>query len=1022
MARLDILDAVARQEFERPPHFPAQQQDHFFALPDWLQAQLDGLDTPVNRVGFVLQWGYFKAAGRFFKTLAFSPADIVFVARQLGLDPLGLDFTAYRRNTLGRHRQLIREALGVAPFAGAAKAMVQQEARHLVGRQVHPERVLWNLCAFTRAHRIEVPTYFALCELISEAIRTVEQRLDQTLLEAITPEQIVLLDDLLEKLPPDASGRSIHQLARLKNAQELMQLSIIRHNLSLLKDLKKRYQGLLPLLVQLDLSEEMIEYYAEYVLRADVFQVKRRLRRHLILCCFVSYQYFHLSDILLQTFLQATTLACAQADERRDARLLAIQQENLVNVEAILSSYLNQADFIRQIQGVAFALDQTYDQKYAAWMRLMKADTLDAFLKLVPSVEKLHKQSIKQQQGAFLHQALGEQSRALMNRIADLLRHIEFRGQHPNNGVMKALAFYQQKAGNISQLTKTSDLPVDFLTRDERHSVLQPVVDLALYRVLLARYVMEELKGGRITVRTSHTYKAFEDYLIDEQTWQTQKQTLLERAGLRALESWPTLRADLEVRFREQMTQTLDTINGGENLFVRKRKKGGLRFVTPKKQAQPAPFDVYPKDFYVSIFEVLHTVDRYTQFTSALTHRMEHNHQPVLPITVNLATLIGWGCNLGLHHMAKTSAVPLAELERATNWYFSSQNVLLANDRVTALMHQLPVSSFLREEETIYRSASDGQKYTLALDSIHANYSAKYFGKDKGVTIYSFISETYPVFYTTVFSSGDYEAWYVLDGLLHNASTMPQEQTHSTDTHGVTDLNFAVTYLLGMVFQPRIKDFHLATLYGMPGLPIQPQEGYAFKTGGMVNLGLIADQWDTIQRFLVTIKLNHALPSTLLRRLTSYASHHPLYQALRELGRIVRTTFLFQYMDEEETRRRVNHQLTKIENMHQLAAELNLGKNGLVRYATKEDLSVMVRSKQLLINAITCWNMLHISQKLQELNSSERSRLLTILPDTAPLSWKHINFQGEYDFSEGTLRNLVSLELDQLLKGDLKQF
>lgn len=658
----------------------------------------------------------FKAAGRFFKTRAFSPADVVFVARRLGLDLFDLDFTTYRRNTLGRHRQLIREALGVAPFMGVGKVMVQQEARHLVGRQVHPERVFWNLCAFTRAHRIEVPTYFALCELISEAIRDVEQRLDQTLLRAITPEQIILLDDLFEKLPPDASGRSIHQLARLKNAQELMRLSIIRHNLSLLKDLKKRYQGLLPLLIQLDLSEEMIEYYAEYVLRADVFQVKRRLRRHLILCCFVAYQYFHLSDILLQTFLQATTLACAQADEKRDARLLALQQENLVNVEAILTSYLTQADFVRRIQDVAFSFDQTQDEKYAAWMSLMKTDTLDGFLKLVPSVEKLHKQSIKQQQGAFLHQALGEQSRALMNRIADLLRHIEFRGQHPDNEVMKALAFYQQKAGHISKLTKTSDLPVDFLTRDERHSVLQPVVDLALYRVLLARYVMEELKGGRITVRTSHTYKAFEDYLIDEHSWQTQKQTLLERAGLRALESWPTLRTELEVRFQKQMSQTLDMINGGENLFVRKRKKGGLRFVTPKKQVQPTPFDVYPKDFYVSIFEVLHTVDRYTQFTSALTHRMEHNHQPVLPTTVNLATLIGWGCNLGLHHMAKTSAVPLAELERATNWYFSSQNVLLANDRVTALMHQLPVSSFLREEETVYRSASDGQKYTLALD------------------------------------------------------------------------------------------------------------------------------------------------------------------------------------------------------------------------------------------------------------------------------------------------------------------
>jgi len=238
----------------------------------------------------------------------------------------------------------------------------------------------------------------------------------------------------------------------------------------------------------------------------------------------------------------------------------------------------------------------------------------------------------------------------------------------------------------------------------------------------------------------------------------------------------------------------------------------------------------------------------------------------------------------------------------------------------------------------------------------------------------------------------------------------------------VTDLNFAITYLLGMAFQPRIKDFHLATLYGMPGLPILPQEGYAFKTGGLINPSLIAEQWDTIKRFLVTLKLNHALPSTLLRRLTSYTTHHPLYQALRELGRIVRTTFLFEYMHDEQMRRRVNHQLTKIENMHQLAAELNLGKNGLVRYATKEDLLVMARSKQLLINAMTCWNLLHISQKLQELNPTDRSQLLASLPNTAPLSWKHINFQGEYDFSEGTLRNLVSVDLDQLLKEESKLF
>ena len=60
--------------------------------------------------------------------------------------------------------------------------------------------------------------------------------------------------------------------------------------------------------------------------------------------------------------------------------------------------------------------------------------------------------------------------------------------------------------------------------------------------------------------------------------------------------------------------------------------------------------------------------------------------------------------------------------------------------------------------------------------------------------------------------------------------------------------------------------------------------------------------------------------------------------------------------------------------MHQLAAELNLGKNGLVRYATKEALLVMARSKQVLINAMTCWSILHMSLKLQESSSPARSQ------------------------------------------------
>ncbi|MFD2934707.1 Tn3 family transposase [Spirosoma flavum] len=57
-----------------------------------------------------------------------------------------------------------------------------------------------------------------------------------------------------------------------------------------------------------------------------------------------------------------------------------------------------------------------------------------------------------------------------------------------------------------------------------------------------------------------------------------------------------------------------------------------------------------------------------------------------------------------------------------------------------------------------------------------------------------------------------------------------------------------------------------------------------------------------------------------------------------------------------------------------------------------------------MTNAITCWNVLRITQQLNEVIGQEREDLLAAIPHTAPLSWKHINFQGEYDFSEGGLR------------------
>jgi len=44
------------------------------------------------------------------------------------------------------------------------------------------------------------------------------------------------------------------------------------------------------------------------------------------------------------------------------------------------------------------------------------------------------------------------------------------------------------------------------------------------------------------------------------------------------------------------------------------------------------------------------------------------------------------------------------------------------------------------------------------------------------------------------------------------------------------------------------------------------------------------------------------MPSTILRRLATYSRKNKLYFAFRELGRVVRTTFLLQYISDLELR------------------------------------------------------------------------------------------------------------------------
>lgn len=168
------------------------------------------------------------------------------------------------------------------------------------------------------------------------------------------------------------------------------------------------------------------------------------------------------------------------------------------------------------------------------------------------------------------------------------------------------------------------------------------------------------------------------------------------------------------------------------------------------------------------------------------------------------AGIIGLGCNIGIPKMSQiSSGINQNTTINTVNWYFNVTNLNAANERIRMFINRLALPHVFTEDETERHGSSDGRKVGVSVDCLLATYSFKYFGKDKGVSIYTFIDDRNVLFHHHVMSSAEREAAYVIDGL--NNIHGPKVDIHSTDTHGFTELIFAATHLLDTTYAPRIK-------------------------------------------------------------------------------------------------------------------------------------------------------------------------------------------------------------------------
>lgn len=220
--------------------------------------------------------------------------------------------------------------------------------------------------------------------------------------------------------------------------------------------------------------------------------------------------------------------------------------------------------------------------------------------------------------------------------------------------------------------------------------------------------------------------------------------------------------------------------------------------------------------------------------------------------------------------------------------------------------------------------------------------------------------------------------------MLHNNTTDIQSEIHSTDTHGANQVNFAILYL----FAPRYRDIYSVASKSLHGFEKPSQYyGQLIKPLKKMNPSLIIDEWENIQRIMLSLAQKTTTQSIIVRKLSSYARKNKTKRALWEYDNIIRSLYLLDFVDSLQLRRNVQLALNRGENYHKLRLAVSYANFGRLRFKKKKEQQLWNEYSRLISNCIIFYNASILSSWLEHLESIGDSDGVLSLSRISQIAW-----------------------------------
>jgi TnpA family transposase len=933
-------------------------------------------NSTAMRIGFLVLLKTFQRLGYFIPARKAPRRIAEHISLIYGVHYEAMEWEAYDASGARyRHIARIRECLGVRKLDETAHAVLSAAVRHAAFLREDLADIINIVIEELVRRRYELPSFPVLREEAKKARAAVSREFFEQVSRALGKERCRTIDRLLEADGIDK--RSLWQSLKADaGAPTLKQIRFWTKRLSWLKSLDlhaSRFFAGIPAVRIRSFALEARSLDAARMLEMEPH------KRYSLAAALVGRQIARCLDDLGEMLVKKVRKMHRQAHEEFRQALLGRQLQNDQLIGAffqVLSIWVGEA---------------SVTQKHAALGAL-----LDHQAESLIELCRLHETLTRHSYLGFLW----KRYRAYRTALFSLMDELRFIAPGSDKSLEEAIAFIRHHRQNKSDRVKLEfagrrlklDLVPDRwwkqVTGGKKRVSEVEQVDRHYFEMCVFTLMAERLQSGDLVVEASEKFSDYRDQFVSDEEFHQAASEYCRQAGL------PAQGKDLVDHLRETLRETADKVDAGfpDNQYL------GIENGEPilrRVERRPRPENlslieqmIREEIPVVSLLDAMIDTEKWLNWTRHLGPLSGHEAKLDDPIVRYLTAVFAYGCNLGPSQSAQAMrGTDRRQIAWINQRHISEEALDKAITEVINSYNRFLLPSLWGSGE---RASADGTKWDLYEQNLLSEYHIRYGGYG-GIAHY-LISDKYIALFSHFIPCGVREAVYILDGLMKNTSEIQPEIVHS-DSHGQSEAVFGLAYLLGIKLMPRIKNWKHLTFY-RPDKKARYEHIDALFSDH-VDWRLIGDNFEEMLKTAVSIKVGKLTPSTVLRRLGSYSRQNRLHCAFRELGRVVRTEFLLNWVSDLELRRITIGSLNKSEDFNRFTQWVAFG-GLLLAENDRDEQRKLIKYNHLVANCLIFYNVCAMTKALHKMRSEGMRLDADTLARLSPYLTGHVNRFGEY--------------------------